>query len=219
MKKICILLAILLSSCSSVDISRHDQNLASKLQPRFDGTPELKKFRDNYWMLVKDFTFYIGEEVNGVKPSIKVPAGFVYDLASFPKPLSFLNRDSYNSAALIHDYHFWVQPCVEHTDKKNRKIANKIFKQSLKSSGHGKPVSFMLKHPMSKFSSCAWRKNQRRRKRGECRFVPENLRGFSAESVSWKSYKAQACKNGVSLKPSEQNPEYCNIFEKWPKHR
>lgn len=63
----------------------------------------------NTWVLRRKFSYDVGQEGSG--ETIAVPAGFITDFASVPRPLwaVFPKWGKYGNAAVIHDYLYWVQ--------------------------------------------------------------------------------------------------------------
>ena len=215
-----IILAVLASGCSTLKHGPKGPDKEPEYTFIIDKVPVTKKFKGKYWVLTEDFTVMIKPE-NGVPIPLVVPKGFVTDKMSFPK----MKGKRYDSASIVHDYHFWVQPCVEH-GKYNKKIANKMFKQILKvnkgngDNGVNKRWSATIKYIMSKFSSDAWSDNTERRDiKKMCRFVPEHLLDFTKESIRWSDIDDQSCASGVHLKTPIKSPDYCDIYNyKWPKN-
>jgi hypothetical protein len=89
------------------------------------------------WTLVEPFCYDVGFE--GSKNTIDVPAGFITDFASVPRPFWWIipRWGSYGNAAVVHDY-------LYQTGTKSRKYADEIFLEAMKVSG----TSWICRHIM-----------------------------------------------------------------------
>jgi hypothetical protein len=82
-------------------------------------SPIVVAFGDNRdWIVLQPMPYQIGR--TGL--SVIVPAGFVTDYASIPRPLwvMYAPHDRYSRAAVVHDYLYWSQRCT-------REQADNIF--------------------------------------------------------------------------------------------
>lgn len=96
-------------------------------------------------------------------PSIVVPAGFITDLASIPKPLqAFESKTGPSMApAIVHDYLYWYQPCTKDE-------ADAVFYVAMLSMDVGHVVTPAIFQTVSDFGS-AFDENRARRLSGEKR--------------------------------------------------
>ena len=96
---------------------------------RYIGTPPppIVPFADwDYYYLFKDLEWKSDAPVEGAVNEVKVPAGFVTDLASIPDELwSVLPPAArYSYPAIVHDYLYWFQTC-------ERVQADTVFKAAM----------------------------------------------------------------------------------------
>lgn len=89
------------------------------------------------WRLVEAFFFDIGFEGSG--ETINVPADFITDFASVPRPLWWIipQWGSYGNAAVVHDF-------LYQTHIRSRKCADEIFLEAMKVCG----TSWLCRHIM-----------------------------------------------------------------------
>ncbi len=112
MKTPTIFLSLLLSACASIAPTR-----PPLLSPFGDGTQ---------WIVWEDIEFRA--ELNDKSTAtIRVPRGFVTDLASTPKEIWSIYPPfgKYLAASILHDYLYWRQSC-------QRDEADKIFYQTMR---------------------------------------------------------------------------------------
>jgi hypothetical protein len=98
-------------------------------------TPNIIEMKDDMWVLVAPLQVEYYNKHNPKETySIEVPEGFVTDLASIPIGFRFLagKYDDLDTAAIVHDYLFWVQPCKN--EGNGKRIADKIYRDTLKES-------------------------------------------------------------------------------------
>lgn len=121
--KIILIATLVLSGCAA----------RTNLKTTFNKPLKITPLYDNYWMLQDDLVMHITRQDPPLMDvEIKVPAGFITDLASIPFPanLIFSKAGRYASAGIVHDYLYWVQPC------KNKLVADRLIKEALKASDH-----------------------------------------------------------------------------------
>jgi|GEM_PF-3479206 len=200
------------------------EDFSNEVPPEFNthflNPPKIKQFKDKHWVLQENFILYIGlnDSDTGQQPSIEVPAGFVTDLASIPPPADLILDDwhRYASAAIVHDYMYWVQPC----GKPGKRIADKIFKQSLKATKNSKIKAYLMKlFVSSNFGRKAWKSNLEKRNQGESRFIPEKLWPQIGD-YNWKDFALKfPLKQLASEKVHRENDlnslKICKIFPKF----
>jgi hypothetical protein len=116
------------------------------------------------WYLWKEFGYDVGREGSG--ETIHVPAGFLTDFASIPRPLwAILPRwGKYGNAAVLHDYLYWVQTYP-------RKRADEIFLEAMAVLQVPWLTRKVMYRSVRLFGGIAWWSNRRLRKRGEERIT------------------------------------------------
>jgi hypothetical protein len=92
----------------------------------------LTQIDDIHWALSRDISFRYKNK------TLVVPAGFVTDLATIPKPLTaFYHRyGSHTKACIIHDFLY--------VNEYPKKFADNVFKSVLKASGVENPTRFLF---------------------------------------------------------------------------
>lgn len=125
-----------------------------------------------HWVLLSDFSFDVGRHLSGDR--ITVPAGFVTDLTSVPRPLwLFYPRwGKYGNGAIIHDWLYWMQT-------RPRSEVDLIFLEAMEVMGVHPASRAILYRLTSTFGFIAWHNNQKRRARGDKRII-ENPHAFVA---------------------------------------
>lgn len=109
----------------------------------------LEPYGDRKWILKEEYVY----EINGY--CLKVPKGFVTDLASVPRVLwvFFPPYGKYTEAAVVHDY---LYSEINDTGI-NRELADKIFNHIMKELG----VSFYKRNSMYRavrtFGEASWK--------------------------------------------------------------
>jgi hypothetical protein len=111
------------------------------------------------WYLREEFGYDIGSEGSG--HSIEVPAGFLTDFASVPRPLWWLfpTWGRYGNAAVIHDF-CYSQHCV------TRRRADQVFLEGMIVLGVGRFTRTMLFTAVRLFGGPSWWSSGRRKARG-----------------------------------------------------
>lgn len=106
------------------------------------------------WYLRKAFSYDVGREGSG--ETISVPAGFLTDFASVPRPLWWLypRWGRYGNAAVIHDFCYWQQ-------QYGRKQADDIFLEAMEVLEVGSFNRYLFYAAARLFGCIAWRKNKR----------------------------------------------------------
>lgn len=94
----------------------------------------MKPYGGNKWRMVEDFD-YVTESGD----FIRIPHGFVHDLASIPRPLNLLFRKHgrHTSAAILHDWAYHTQGQITGKIKLNRLQSDELFLEAMKASGVG----------------------------------------------------------------------------------
>lgn len=143
-------------------------------------TPNVKPFVDwDYFYIDNDLIWRPSENENFA--FVKVPKGFVTDLASVPQPLwsIFPRTGRYAYAAIVHDYLYWVQD-------RTREEANLIFKFAMKDLKVANSTLNILYEAVDHFGAFAWEQNIKLKAAGEKRMLkvfPEDL------TISWEEWR------------------------------
>ena len=123
-------------------------------------------------------------EASDSLPDVKVPIGFVTDLASIPRlfwsVLPPTGRYSY--PAIIHDFLYWFQTS-------DRKQADTILKLAMGDAGVAWTTTLTIYEAVRIAGEGAWRANASARKSGERRV----LREFPTDArVTWEEWKTRS---------------------------
>jgi hypothetical protein len=141
---------------------------------------------------------------------VTVPAGFVTDFASTPRAIWAVLPPfgTYQKAAVIHDYLYWMQEC---TKDQSDEILYLAMKESNVS-----PVDILVIYDAVKhFGNDAWIQNSREKEEGLTRFVPLDSSGhpqFAADAVWNNSYRRSLRQTSYDYK-SPDTPPYCAVAD------
>lgn len=114
-------------------------------------------------------------------PSVRVPKGFVTDLASVP-PIFWskyppIGRYAY--AAVVHDYLYWHQTTT-------KKVADEVMFAAMKDAGTSEQAIADFRGALTLAGGFAWEKNKRAREAGERRL----LKTFpESKLIAWADYQ------------------------------
>lgn len=138
---------------------------------------------------------------------ITVPAGFVTDYASIPRPLWSLYspHDQYSRAAVIHDYLYWTRQCLQSQ-------ADNLFLIAMKESAVPRVTQEAVYSAVHLAGHMSWDDNEKEARRGLPRFVPLNRRDFPP-NMSWHEYRQRLV---ARTQPPEtvrasKRPSYCKL--------
>jgi hypothetical protein len=181
-----------------------------KIEGEISKSPTITPFYDKYWVLLEDLTFEFHKKKSTQKYQIKVPVGFVTDLASVPVGVNvvFDHYGRYSTAGIIHDYLYWVQPC-------GRKFADRMFRDVLKACGVSWRDRYSMWSGLKGAGLVAWEKKKKLRKKGESRFVPANYRDKISPDKRWSDFRKECCSTQADWEKIDINskPEYCSIID------
>ncbi|AUX78708.1 DUF1353 domain-containing protein [Sinorhizobium fredii] len=113
---------------------------------------------------------------------VKVPRGFVTDLASIPRPLwSILPRQArYTYPAVLHDFLYWFQPC-------EREEADDVLRLAMEELDVPAATSSTIYGAVRMGGAASWRENAERRAAGERRILVD----FPPDpKITWAIWKA-----------------------------
>lgn len=145
------------------------------------GPLQFQKFADEMYVLLAPIEWHPGPAQPGNLPTVRVPVGFVTDLASIPPIFfSYLRPDGpYGYAAIVHDYLYWEQPY-------ERRIADEILNLGMGDFEVDPIKRAAISLAVEKFGSGAWDENRRLRGEGEQRLL---TRFPSDPRVKWRDWK------------------------------
>jgi hypothetical protein len=138
------------------------------------------RFRDPIYFVLQE----IGWQSSGSQralPAVKVPPGFVSDLASVPRLFwSALRPDGdYAYAAIIHDYLYWFQPM-------SRDDADLVFKYAMEDLGVSSSTADGIYSLVQDFGGSAWSNNAKLRRSGEKRVLAKYP---DRPQITWEEWR------------------------------
>lgn len=144
--------------------------------------PTLIPFIDfDYWYIDRDLRW---APAKGSKlPSVKVPKGFVSDLASVPAILwmKYPPTGRYAYGAVVHDYLYWSRTTT-------KEIADEILALAMRDAGTDEGTITAFKLALKAAGWKAWSDNKKAKANGEKRL----LGVFPTDRlVSWEKWKAK----------------------------
>lgn len=122
---------------------------------------------------------------------ITIPAGFVTDYASIPRPLWSLYspHDQYSRAAIVHDYLYWAQLCT-------REQSDNLFLIAMKESKVPETTRNAVYLGVRGRGSSSWDDNGNERRANKPRVVPIKEKSFPP-NWSWEMYRDYLIAKGV----------------------
>lgn len=155
---------LFLAACASIAPTR-----PPLLSPFGDGTQ---------WIVWEDIEFRA--ELNDKSTAtIRVPRGFVTDLASTPRELWSIYPPfgKYLAASILHDYLYWRQSC-------ERDAVDKIFYQTMRDAGVDQATQSRFYLVLNRKGDAAWKQNSAEKSRGLIRVIPEKFLDPFGGSIS-----------------------------------
>ena len=156
------------------------QRKEGKGEAIFVQLPTLMPFIDfDFWYIDRDLRW--DPPKGSSLPSVKVPKGFVCDLASVP-PIFWgvyppIGRYAY--AAVVHDYLYWTQTT-------SQDVADEILAIGMRDAGADEGTISKFKFAVTAVGGIAWSNNRKAKARGEKRI----LRVFPKDKLmSWGKHK------------------------------
>lgn len=100
----------------------------------FLNDPILKPYSDSQWRMVEDFD-YVTERGD----FIRIPHGFIHDIASIPRPLNvfFRKHGRHTNAAILHDWCYHTKGAITPKIKLSRLESDRLFLDAMKECGVG----------------------------------------------------------------------------------
>lgn len=151
-----------------------------------------------YWVLREPLEY----EHPKTKEKVVAPRGFVTDLASVPRLFwtAFPPCGKYTSAAVIHDYLYWVQPTTC-----DRKCADDILLTAMEESNVNFATRNAIYRSVRAGGQSSWDRNQRARLEGAIRQIPEEFLNFEPYDT-WEQIERRVRRRSVRCKRSAANP-------------
>ncbi len=194
-----LFLAMIVSGCTSIKA-----NSPPLLSPFGDGSQ---------WVLREDMIFEMVLD-NDSSASIRVPKGFVTDLASTPRRVWALYPPfgKYLSASIVHDYLYWSQLC-------DRNQADEIFYQAMKQSQVDMATQAIFLMILKSQGLPAWQQNQQEKNEGLVRIVPDQYldsdNPFFTRNTHWQDLRVAMLSQGITESipdKSESTHQTCAIL-------
>ena len=175
--------------------------VAGAQQPMFP--PTVSPFADQTtWLLVRPFRYQILD----TSLVIDVPAGFVTDFASIPRPLWTLASPHgfYSRAAIIHDFLYWDQRCT-------REQADRIMLIAMQESAVGFAERQAIYAGVRAGGQSSWDVNAAARAQGMLRTVPTQFINQVQPLDTWPDFRARVMQQGIREAPriTGPPPSYC----------
>jgi hypothetical protein len=159
---------------------RRELEASGGAAPLFVQLPTIKPFVDwDYYYIDQDLRW--APASGSTLPPVRVPKGFVTDLASVPRPFwtKYPPVGRYAYAAVVHDYLYWVQTTT-------KDVADEIMMVAMRDAGTSESAIRDFKIALNLAGSIAWESNCTARKSGDKRLlrVPP-----TDPLVSWASWR------------------------------
>lgn len=148
--------------------------------PLFVQIPTLIPFIDfDYWYIDRDLRW--APPGGSTLPSVKVPKGFVSDLASVPALfwMKYPPTGRYAYGAIVHDYLYWSRQTT-------KEVADEIFAIAMRDAGTDESTITTFKVVLGAAGWKAWSDNDKAKRSGEKRV----LAVFPTDRlISWEVHK------------------------------
>ena len=168
---------------------------------------EVSPFADGEnWFLTQPLVYRLAD----TNLQVDVPAGFVTDFASIPRPFWSLlpTWGKYGPPAVVHDYLYWDQRCT-------REQADWILLLGMEENDVGAIQRFVIHRAVRWGGAFAWRSNANRRTDGRERVIPPGHRPDDP-NTTWESHEARLYEAGLRPEPRpspDPAPDYCRKAE------
>jgi hypothetical protein len=143
-------------------------------------------------------------QIGNTRDSIVVPAGFVADFTSIPRPLwsELSPAGEHRRAAIVHDYLYWFQPC-------EREETDNLLMIAMSQDGVSDLRRGAVYAGVRIGSADAWNANRAARDRGDLKIVPTQVRPTAQES--WSDFRARLGKADIRGTPGRMTRQkYCD---------
>lgn len=143
----------------------------------------LSRFVEPIYYLLEPGIIWTPNPDNGTKFSkVKVPTGFITDLASIPPAFFSILRpdDEYAQAAIVHDYLYWTQ-------RTTRDYADEVFKIAMRDLEVNPLQIRSISLAVQAFGQSAWDNNRKLKRAGERRFLKNYPTEARTRYSAWRS--------------------------------
>lgn len=170
---------------------------------QFKNFVEVSPFADGEnWFLTRPLDY----EIRNTGLTVTVPAGFVTDFASIPRPFwSFLPPwGKYGAPSVVHDFLYWDQRCT-------RDQADRIFLLAMEESDVSSFRKFLIHRAVAWGGGFSWDANGTLRAKGKTREIPKEHVPIDP-TTPWEELQRSLFENGVRPEPrpsQDPSPEYC----------
>jgi hypothetical protein len=134
-----------------------------------------------YYVLEPGFSWTPNPDNGPQYSTVKVPPGFVTDLASIPPPLfPILRADGeYAQAAIVHDYLYWTQ-------RTTRAHADEVFRIAMRDLEVRRVEIESMSVAVRTFGQGSWDRNAELKRQGEKRFLKRVPTKATTRWTDWK---------------------------------
>jgi hypothetical protein len=173
---------------------------------RPESPPILSPFGDGtQWIVLENLDFIIQLDDKSAA-TMRVPKGFVTDLASTPREIWSLYPPfgKYLTASILHDYLYWRRTCT-------RKQADKILYQTMRDAGVDQETQSRFYVALELAGDKAWKTNEVEKASGLVRVIPEQYLRRSPVTT-WDSYRMTLLKQKVAeleVASDQSLPQVC----------
>jgi hypothetical protein len=146
----------------------HKEGFGPMVMQVFQSILAVSPFADGkYWYLLNDLLWRSERDV-----SVIVPAGFVTDFTSVPRPLWIVlpKWAKYGNAAVVHDYLYWEQTIFD------RRTADQLMAEAMRDMKVSWITRQLIYRALRVTGGWAWAQNRARKVGGEIRILrPEQF--------------------------------------------
>ena len=174
--------------------------------------PLISLFGDGtQWMVWTPILFSVELDI-GQTATIRVPRGFVTDLASTPRIFwsAYPPFGKYLAASVLHDYLYWTQLC-------KRDEADKILYQTMKDAGVDEATQSRFYVALKTGGQAAWDQNKKDKDGGMVRVVPTDFlsdaRALDTMSKDWGVLRADLKAKGITEEVVDRPPDAEHLCE------
>jgi hypothetical protein len=173
--------------------------MALEGQKRFGAPAPIVPFADwHFYYTAADLEWRADGALSEGLMSVRVPAGFVTDLASIPRVFwSVLPpAAAYAYAAVVHDYLYWFQPCA-------RAHADNVLRAGMIELRVSRSKVLVIYKAVRYAGWLAWRANCAARENGEKRLLARFPREVTTSWADWKLQSDVFALGDVDQQPRE----------------
>ena len=166
---------------AEADRKRRELEASGGAAPLFVQLPTIKPFVDwDYYFIDQDLRW--APPQGSSLPPVRVPKGFVTDLASVPRIFwsKYPPIGRYAYAAVVHDYLYWVQTTT-------KDVADEIMMIAMRDAGTSEGTISDFKTALTLAGSGAWKSNCDARKAGDKRLLRVPPKDPLVSWASWRT--------------------------------